>query len=211
MKRKILSSISFILNLVLLVYEVIYIAACFVIGGDGNMANAGFGAFRYFTIDSNTLVAVSAAVLLPFELICVFSRKERTVPTAVSVLKLAGTTGAALTFLVVIAFLGPTQGYAAMFEGGNYYLHGVCPVLAMISFIFFDGGGPISRKQSLPALLPLVIYAVVYTTMVVFIGGWEDFYGLNPGGFWPVSMIILLALNALVVMLLRKLHNRFAA
>ena len=209
MKRRILSSISFILNLVLLVYESIYIIACFVIGGNGNMANAGLGAFRYFTIDSNALAAVSAAVLLPFELICVFSRKERNIPTAVSVLKLAGTAGVALTFLVVITFLGPTQGYDIMFEGGNYYLHGVCPVLAIISCIFFDGSKEITRKQGWPALLPCFIYMLVYLLMVIVLGGWPDFYGFNRNGLWPVTVVIILILNTLVVMALRKLHNIF--
>ncbi len=212
MKKKTLAVLSFVSDLLIFVLTVYSVSRFFFASGEGNMNVTGAICFRYFTIDSNTLAALTCLLLLPYEFRRALGRDER-MPPALGVLKLAGTAGVTITFLVVIVYLAPALGFESMFGGSNLYLHGICPVLAVLSFIFFDGGSPLSRKQCLPALLPLIIYAIVYTVMVVFItksrGGWEDFYGLNIGGYWPVSMCILLLLNAAVVSFLRKTRNRF--
>ena len=168
--------------------------------------------FRYFTIDSNILAAIASLLLLPCEVRRITGKSDA-VPPALSVLKLAGTAAVTITFVVVLVFLGPTMGYGKMFEGTNIFLHALCPVLAIVSFLFFDGGSPLSAKQSRPALLPTVVYGLVYLLMVVILteakGGWPDFYSFNARGLWPISVIVMFSVNVLFVRLLRKLHNRF--
>ena len=212
MSRKTSAVFSFLSNLLLLVLVAYSVARFFFASGDGNMEVTGAACFRYFTIDSNILAALSAALLLPWELRRALG-KDAEVPIALSVFKLAGTTAVAITFAVVLVFLGPTMGYDKMFEGTNIFLHAICPVLSIVSFLFLDGGTAVSGKQSRPALLPTVVYGLVYLVMVIVLteanGGWPDFYGFNLGGFWPVSIIVMFSVNVLFVRLLRKLHNRF--
>lgn len=176
------------------------------------MEDTGTVCFRYFTIDSNILAAIASGLLLPYEFKRAVGKSEK-IPTGLSVLKLAGTVAVAITFFVVMVFLGPTIGYGKMFEGANIFLHALCPIFAIVSFVFFDSGNEISRKHGLPALLPVVIYGFLYFVMVIIIteknGGWSDFYGFNMGGFWPVSLIAMFLINVLFVMLLRKFRNRF--
>lgn len=214
MSRKTAAAISFFSNLLLVVLVVYSVAKFFFASGDGNMEVKGPLCFRYFTIDSNILAAIASLLLLPCEFRCI-SGKSDAVPPALNVLKLAGTTAVAITFAVVLVFLGPTMGYGKMFEGTNVLMHAICPILAIVSFLFFDGGSPLSEKQSRPALLPVVVYGFGYLLMVVILtetrGGWPDFYGFNAGGLWPVSIIIMFSVNILFVWLLRKLHNRFAS
>lgn len=212
MSRKTCAVLSFILNLAVLVLVIYSVAKFFFASGDGNMEETGAVCFRYFTIDSNILAAIASALLLPYEFKRAVGNSEK-IPTALSILKLAGTVAVTITFVVVMVFLGPTIGYGKMFEGANIFLHALCPIFAIVSFIFFDGGNEISRKQGLPALLPVVIYGLLYFVMVIIItesnGGWKDFYGFNMGGFWPVSIAAMFLVNVLFVMLLRKLRNKF--
>ena len=214
MTRKTSAVFSFCSNLLLVVLVAYSVARFFFASGDGNMEVKGALCFRYFTIDSNILAAAASLLLLPVEFRRITGKSD-TVPPALNVLKLAGTTAVTITFAVVLVFLGPTMGYGKMFEGTNIFMHAVCPVLAIVSFLFFDGGSPLSEKQSRPALLPAVVYGLVYLLMVIILtearGGWPDFYGFNAGGLWPVSIIIMFSVNILFVWLLRKLHNRFAS
>ena len=45
-------------------------------------------------------------------------------------------------------------------------------------------------------------YGVVYMTQVVFRHKWEDYYGFNRGGKWPVSFAVMLIATALLSLLL---------
>ena len=209
MKRRIFALISFALNLALLILEILSLRGFLVYyaGGDYSIL------FRYYTNDSNILTALSAALLLPFELRCVF-KKDAVIPKPLSVLKLSGTTCAAVTFFIVFVYLRVSSNIN-MYEQWNLYLHGICPVLAILSFCFFDGGKEISGKAGLLALLPSVVYAYIYYMMVMIrtesYGGWPDFYGFNVGGAWKLFLGIVLLSALLIATFLRSLHNVFAS
>lgn len=211
MRKKTSAVLSFLSNLLIVFLTAYSVARFFVASGEGNMQVTGAACFRYFTVDSNILAAVASLLLLPCELRRIRGKSDA-VPLSLSVFKLAGTVAVTITFTVVLVFLGPLMGYGEMFAGVNLYLHAVCPILAIVSFLFWDGGGAIGQRQGLPALLPAVVYGLVYFVMVVILteakGGWPDFYSFNRGGLWPVSMAAIFSVNALFVRLLRKLHNR---
>ena len=42
-------------------------------------------------------------------------------------------------------------------------------------------------------LSTVILYGIVYLVMVVALGplngGWEDFYGFNRGGYWPIALL----------------------
>ena len=181
-----------ILNIVL-----ITLAAIFgVFSGDGALWRAGFGRFVFFTVDSSVLAALALAVALPFKIRRLKSGKM--LPTAVTALCFTGASAVTVTFLTVVLFLGPLYGYGSMYVGNNLFLHMICPLLAVVSFIFDCGGEKRLDPRLTPAgVLPTLIYGAVYFIMVIVVGrengGWADFYGFNMSGRWYVSVAVMLA------------------
>lgn len=152
-------------------------------------------AFRYFTVLSNELCALSALAMA-------ISQARGSVPQGVALLKYLGTASVTVTLLTVLFFLGPTIGYRALLSGRDLYLHLIGPLLAIASFCLWE-------KQRMPlgtallGLLPVILYGVVYLNKVVFVEEdkrWEDFYGFNKHGKWPVAFAAML-LGTLVVCL----------
>ena len=176
--------------------------------GAGNMARSGTGCFVYFTNDSNILASLFCLLLVPFNIKALKSGKDE-IPQWALLLKFVGTVAVTLTFLVVVFFLGPTQGYALMFSGVCMELHLICPLLCIFSFCFFERGLCLSKKQSWWGVVPTLIYGTLYLVMVVFLKRWEDFYGFNIGGLWYVSYVVLPAVTYLFARCLRALHNKF--
>ena len=173
--------------------------------------------FRYFTTDSNVLEAVAAAVVCVVRVLQLKS-PDRKMPAWVTVLRFTGTAAVALTLLTVVFFLAPVSCISSgigtvpfYFAGNVFVLHLSTPVLAILSLILFDREGEITRLRSLWALLPTVVYSIVYLVLVVFVKVWYDWYGFTFGGklyFAPVSMIAMYAVTYGIAWVLRKLRRR---
>lgn len=164
--------------------------------GDGALWLSNFGRFIYFTIDSNVLAALALLAALPFKIRRLKDGKP--LPFAVSLLCLTGACAVAITFLTVVVFLGRVYGYGMMYAGNNLFLHLICPIGVMLSFVFdCECGKSISPAYAALGVSPVAIYGTVYFIMVIGIGkengGWQDFYAFNAGGRWYVSVIVMLA------------------
>lgn len=211
---KIRNTISLILNLLMFALVLIsvlwFFRPAYLNGGIGNMTTGGTKCFRFFTNDSNIFAALTALAVVPFNIRSIRSGKDE-IPEWVLTLKMVGTAAVTLTMAVVIVFLGPTQGYVRMFSGVCLELHLICPLLAIISFCFFERGMRITKKRLLWTLVPTFIYGTVYLVNVVFTKVWPDFYGFNIGGVWYISYFALPAFTYLLALCLRALHNRCEA
>ena len=194
------------LNFALVLFSILWFFSGRGAAGGGNMDIGGAGCFRFFTNDSNILCGLISLSMIPFNIRGIRTGKP-SIPRAMTILKFIGTAAVTLTQTVVVIFLGPTQGYAKMFSGVGLELHLLCPLLAIVCFCFFERDCDLSRGDMLFALIPTFLYGTVYLVLVVFAGIWEDFYGFNIGGFWPVSYIALHLLTFLLAILLRRLHN----
>ena len=178
--------------------------------GTGNMQVGRTGCFVFFTNDSNILAALCCLIIVPFNIKALKSGKDE-IPQWAMLLKFVGTVAVTLTLMVVVLFLGPTQGYGKMFAGVCMPLHLICPLLCIISFCFFEQGFSLSKKQTWWGVVPTIVYGTVYLIMVVFVQGWDDFYGFNIGGYWYVSYCILPAVTYVFARLIRCLHNKACA
>ena len=142
---------------------------------------------RYFTALSNLLCALAAILVA----VC---RLGGGLPYAAGVFKYVGTAAVTVTMLTVVCFLGPTIGYKTMFTGPDLWLHGVCPVLALVSFFLWDKPNMPFRAVWL-AVLPVALYGVLYIYRVLCAPEerrWQDFYGFNRGGKWALSFAAML-------------------
>ena len=165
---------------------------------------------RYFTVDSNLFMGFAALVYLLFHVRLLTGKIQR-VPVWVQTLKLTGTTAVALTFLVVLVFLGPLFGYRSMYVGANLHMHLIVPVLAMAVFCIFETDCVIPMRNILWGLVPMLLYGVFYVGNIAMNGtgsgkSTNDWYGFFSWGI-PVGgviFVVLIAVTWLIGFLLWK-------
>lgn len=203
--------LSIIANLTIVILTAYSVIQFFVASGDGNMSVQGVTCFRYFTIDSNILCAIFALLLIPYA-IRGLRTGESSFPIRLEIGKFVGTTAVGVTFFTVLFFLGPTMGYDVVFSGTSLFLHLICPLTAIISFLCFETEHFLGRAPILLSLVPTVIYGMIYFVMAIGVGeaqgGWPDFYGFNRGGLWPVSIVVMLIAESLLAVALAFVHNK---
>lgn len=177
---------------------------------DQNFDNMGIRTFRMFTVNSNILAAIAAAVVIPYT-IDGLRKKDYHLPNWVVTFFLVGTTAVALTFLVSLFILSPVKGFVLIFTGSRFFLHGVCPILIILAFCIFITSHKVSWRESFFSLIPVAIYAILYFVMVVVItkenGGWDDFYGFATRLPLWIPIVAILPLTFGITALLRLWHN----
>ena len=156
---------------------------------------------RFFTVLSNLFCAGAALLMCHFP----YSR-------GVWMLKYAGTTAVTVTMLTVFLFLAPSMGkggLAKLLKGADLFMHLITPLLALVSFCVFEKRG-MSFGTALFGMISVILYGPWYLYRVVYAPEekrWEDFYGFNKGGKWPVSFAMMAAGTFLICMGLMALQN----
>ena len=140
------------LNLILIILEVLALIQCW---------NAlGCIDFRYYTIDSNIFVLISAILYL-------LTRKN--VPKAVQLAKYSSALSVLITFMVVVFVLYPMYDFNFHFlflAGPNLLMHVVCPLMAFLSFVFFEENDlDNSFRNNLRALYFTITYGIVVISL----------------------------------------------
>jgi len=176
--------------------------------GGGELTNRGLASLKYFTVQSNLLAGVAAALWL------IFRNRENSRWT--EVLKFVAAETVFLTFTIVLLFLGPLYGLLGMYQGANLFLHLICPLIAIYEFIFLSKT-EITRRERLLTIIPTIVYGIGYLANIFIngIGKWpetNDWYGFLNWGY-PVGMIIfavIALISWLLGLLMLKLRNSFA-
>ena len=91
--------------------------------------------FDYYTVDSN-LLALAAAALYVY-----YTVKGKELPRWAEIIKLSAVTALAITFIIVVTVLAPIYpgGFTEiMFGNSMLFTHTICPILAFVSFVFFE-------------------------------------------------------------------------
>lgn len=172
---------SLFINIIIIVITTILVIRFFRGDGKWNPAR-GKRAFRYFTTQSNVLCAVSALFM------CLF-------PDAIWAyyLKVMGTAAVTVTMLTVLIFLSRLYGFKPLLSGSDLFMHLITPLLAIISLCVFERRG-ISFLASFIGGIPVALYAPLYLYNVVYAPEekrWEDFYGFNRDGKWPIAYALM--------------------
>ncbi len=158
-------------------------------------------ALRFFTSQSNVLCAAAALLM------CCFPGQAWA-----RLLKYAGTAAVTVTMLTVFLFLAPSIGKGGLrqlLKGSDLYMHLITPLAALISFCVFERQG-MSFGTALTGMIPAVLYGLWYLYKVVFAPEgkrWEDFYGFNKDGKWPVYFSMMMLGTFLICMGLMALQN----
>lgn len=148
----------------LLIFALVCLGTVMMVSGFGEGASLtakGLKALRYFTVQSN-LFAGLVALLYALALARILRGRAAGVPGWLQTLMLVATAAVMLTFLVVSCFFVPLFGPLDLFKGANFWFHLVVPLLAIVSFLFFDRFAPIKKSAVLLAAIPMLLYGVFY-------------------------------------------------
>ena len=163
-------------------------------------------ALRFFTTQSNILVA-AASLLTALAL-----SSEGTIPRWIWTLKYIGTAAVTVTMLTVFLFLAPSIGkdwVKYLLTGSDIFMHLLTPLLALFTFCVFERQG-MTFLQSLWGMLPVLLYGPLYLYKILFAPPekrWDDFYGFNKQGKWPVAFAAMVAGTFAICMGIMALQN----
>lgn len=181
---------------------------------ESDFPEVGWKSYHLFTILSNMLMALSAAMCIPYAVDGMRNQNYH-LPRWYVDLMFMGTTGVAITYIIAITILSSAMGfYRIMLWSNNLYLHTICPLFAIFIFFYINSDHHLGFRKSLLAIAPVTAYALVYIVMVFIIGeengGWRDHYELFRVTQYvtvPGATVLFLAFCFGLANLLRFIHN----
>ena len=194
---------------ILVVLSVVYAVFGMVFSkNDAVLVTSGIGAFKYYTVLSNLLCALTSLICVVYLL---FGKAEN-LPNELYLLHMAGSSVVSVTLIVVLVYLGPSLGYGPMFSGVCFWLHLFAPVLGIITQMLLTHEEGLKSRSSLWAVVPTILYGIGY--IAVNAANWTgksnprtDIYGFLKWG-WGVGAVLLIAvclLNWLMALLFWRL------
>ena len=192
------------LNIVIALLTLIIVVSFFRKDGQW-VPERGKFALRFFTTLSNLLCAAAC-------LLTALAINAGGIPEWIWMLKYIGTAAVTVTMLTVLFFLAPTFGKGALkvlLSGTDLFMHLITPLLALVSFCVFEKRG-MTFCQSLWGMLPVVLYGPVYLYKILFAlpeKRWDDFYGFNKQGKWPIAFAGMVVGTFLICMGIMALQN----
>ena len=192
--------ISLILNLLIIIFEIIG----FII----TITNNGRIAIEYYTEDSNILALITSSIFLIYLLL------NKKIPYYLRLLKYISTICLTVTFLVVILILAPmynfNYGYL-LFSNELLYHHLLCPLLCIISFIFFDKVETYKIFDNVIATSVTIFYGIILITLnilKILEGPYPFLKVYNQPIYISIFWIILiLGITYIIALVLRKIRD----
>ena len=204
----------------------------FKLGDNGTISQGGFKNLKYFTVLSNLLAAAASILNIVYTTRAIKRGKggdsgssarstsggsadiNAQIPGWVWKFKYAAATAVALTFIVVVSFLGPVYQIPGLYSGANLWFHVVVPIVSVLAVIF--GPGPrLEFGDSFRTLIPVLTYGAGYIANLLINGLGDtpysnDWYGFLYWG-WGIAFVmfaIMILVSWGVALGMRALHNR---
>lgn len=178
----------------------------------------GAGIFKFYTQDSNLILMIAALLYFLFHFL---HRKEENykIPEWLCIFKYVSTCLITVTFMIVLLVLAPMEaknGWKAVLAtiagGSSFFHHFVCPIMAIVTYLFLETERKPSLKDNIIAIIPTFIYAIVTIILNVtkvlygpyaFLHVYEQSVAMSV--FWT---IFILGTGYLFAFLIRKLARR---
>lgn len=144
--------IALIINLIIVILE--------VNASINQLRHDGAKYFIFYTHISNIFAGITSALYIIFGLISLIGGTS--IPVVIKGLRLMSTTTVTLTLIVVLTILAPSRGPNGyehmMIRHNGKYVHFICPLLSIISFLFLEAGPDLAFYWTFITLIPTVIY-----------------------------------------------------
>ena len=212
---------SLVLNTIIVIFTV-FATICMFTGfrfmsGDEIVLEASrLGMFKFFTVDSNLFMGIVALIFSVLE-VRLLQGKIKEIDRKYYLLKLMGTTGVGLTFVVVFTYLSYIieGGVKLMVMNSNLFFHLVTPVLSMVTFMFFEKTDKLSFKDTFYGLIPMLVYAIYYVINVMAhvengkVSPTYDWYWFVQNGAWTIIIVlpIIILITYLISLVLWKVNK----
>lgn len=162
--------------------------------------------YEYYTEDSNILALFSSLLFVIFLL-------KGKIPKWVQLFKYMTTICLTVTFLVVIFILAPMYNFAynyLLFHNSLLYQHLLCPILSIITFLFFDDIDVLGVRENFFGIFLTILYAViliVLNIMELVVGPYPFLMVRNQSLFMSIVwFVLIIGLAYLIAFILRKLY-----
>lgn len=213
--------ISILLNIIIVVFTifasiVMITGFKFMHGAEPVLESTKFGAFRFFTVDSNAFMGIASFAFM-IEEIKLLKGINKSINKKMYILKLMATTAVTITFLTVFLYLGPISkdGIPSMIQNSNLFFHLIIPVLSIITFVFFEKTNTISFKNTLFGIIPTLIYELYYLINILIhiengkVSPLYDWYWFLQNGVWTAIIVapFMLIVSYLVSIVLWKINK----
>ncbi len=202
-EKRIFNIVDLVFNALVIIFTIGSVAYYWFKVGTGNMQVVGSTCFRFFTIDSNILCAITCAIMLVFNIRRLKDNNLVTPQWAV-IAKFLGMNSVMVTFLVVVVGLTPMNVFMNgkplfdLYTENSFFLHFLCPVMAFISVVIFEKWDNFDKKYMWLELCAVIVYGLVYFPLVL-TGVWPDFYGFTAGGRWYLMWIAPVGIGAITI------------
>lgn len=169
--------------------------------------------FMYYTQNSNYLLLIATLIWI----VCIlrYLRDGVRIPRWVYLLKYMATSMVSLTFLVAFFVLGIMCGdvVGMMLINMYIYFHTLCPLLAVVDFLFFERGQEWKKIHVVMAMVPTLVYGVIAILMNL-LRIWNGPYPFllvyeNPVWLSCLSAVAIPGLALIVALLLRAGNSAF--
>ena len=145
----------------------------------------GWKMFIYYTILSNCLALIASILYLMN-------------PCLAAVLRYTSTCMLVMTFLITLFVLSPAVGNVKllMIDGNGLYHHTLCPILSLISYVFFEMH---SQLWILPVCASLIYgLTMIYLNYIGRMIGPYHFFeiqrmGIKKTALWVVVLIVIIS------------------
>ena len=123
----------------------------------------GFSCFNYFTTWCALLGGSIAVIGVVYNCLKEIY-KEYKIPKSISALKLLNVTNLLVCFFSTLVFIGPCY----LFESYFYLIRVILTILSFINYILFDFWHKLSFKYTLFGVIPITLYMLIYSFLMVF-------------------------------------------
>ncbi len=165
--------VSLMINYIIVVFTIfatviMFTGIKFMHGFEPLLESTKFGVFRFYTVDSNLLMGISAFLLARQER-KLLTGKIKFISPGYYVLKLMGTVSVSLTFVIVFSYLGRIAkgGMMSMMMNSNLFFHLIIPILSILVFTIFEKNDKIRLRHAFLGILPTIIYGICYVINVL--------------------------------------------
>lgn len=176
--------------------------------------DSGLGIFKYYTDNSNIL-ALIASISYSIFLIRALKNPKLVCPSWLKYLKLFSVCVLSITFAVVLFILAPLSGGLAtwfmLFYGSMLFHHFLCPLISLLSFVFFEADIKLTFKDTFFSLIPTLTYAIIILILNIIkrmIGPYQFFHIYEQSIwmtlFWCVIIFSFAYLIALLLFFAKK-------
>ena len=205
--RSLLALIASFCSLIIAIYAIISGLILYA-----RLGESPIDLFQYFTTNANIITAFGSSLIIPYA-IDGFRKKRFYCPKWAVLFYYGGTVYTTLIMIFAVCVISIVNPEMA-FGGNNFYLHIICPIMILVSFLLIESYYSISVKDALRCIIPVFVYALIYIYKVIIVGaengGWEDIYCFTIYAPAALSFAIMMAFTFLIALFVRALYNKLS-